>query len=872
MTISEILSDFKIDIQKIKVYEHFKKTFREKTCLKLVDLMLSDKFRNTFKSNHIELLERYKTFIQNDEIFIKYNQRFELGRHYPDDNKSIISLPRVMKHTIMKMLGWIDADMVSAHPTFACQVGKLANQPFHYIQQYIDDRDTILQNVIDTFSIPENPITRDEAKSLFNIMAYGGGFSTWKTGENSLNNKPILDIKTGNTLKFIKSFKRDCKTAKELIYQNNPEIIQKVKGKLILGSDELKRRVCSYFYGVIENDALYDLYQFLLNKHSIVDCEVSPEYDGMCFKPMENIDYQSLFDEFSDIYFNENNFRVNFKVKSYDRVRQDILDEMKILSETNVDVESVESVAICETAICETETPSPITITQSFSPIIITNENNFMIPVEILYLGSNDVSRFIAPKLSEIMKYSRILEIWIAYNERTHFWEKIKKPEATLATFLQKALNNTRQWLINQQTKNLSSGKQSDPQIEKELQQTCNWYAKASHKSDLSEMKDFLTTYICDDNFINTLDNNTYQLTFQNGILDLKTMKFRNGLVKEDYLTKCIPCNYVKPSLEQVSDVRKELLKICNNYESYLEYYLSLIGYCLTGDAEREQIFGYFRGQSASNGKSVIFEVLEDVMPNYVKKAENKLFDATFDMKKELPSFYGKRLIWVNELSEQKKDADRLKAFADGTTYSFGRNYATESEILNVIFKIIIVSNYSLNIKADNGVVRRFKLCQFNSKFDENYTEDNYEKLEFKKDKNFGTKLRNEFKMALIELLAQYGNHYWNEKNLKEYPIEWSEEASENMNDNNKFDVWFNENFTFDKNELKEEEKGLFVGKQFMTDMLPTDLRNVKINDELKRMRLNFTYDKGKRYKTAKGIYIGFGLKKQLVEEDTNRT
>lgn len=512
--------------------------------------------------------------------------------------------------------------------------------------------------------------------------------------------------------------------------------------------------------------------------------------------------------------------------------------------------------------------PSPITITQTFSPIVITSEEKFMIPVEILYLGCNDIARFVAPKLSEIMKYSRILEIWIVYNEHTHFWEKIKKPEATLSTFLQKATNNTRQYLVNKQTLNLSSGKQSDGHIEKELRTSSDWYSCFSQKSYLSMIKDFLTTYICDDEFINRLDDNKYQLTFQNGILDLKTMKFRNGLFKEDYLTKCIPCDYVKPTKDQMNEVKRELLKICNNNDSHLKYYLSLIGYSLTADSDKEQIFGYFRGQSASNGKSVIFEVLEEIMPNYIKKADNKIFDVNFDMKKELPSFYGKRLIWVNELSELKKDSDRLKALSDGTTYSFGRNYAVESEILNVLFKIIIVSNYSLNIKADNGVVRRFKLCQFNSKFDEKYTQDNYERLEFKKDKNFATKLRTDLKMALIELLAQYGNYYWNEKNLKSYPDEWNEEAMENMNDNNKFDTWFNENFTTDLLEIKEGEKGLFVGKQFMTEMLPSNLQNVKINDELKRMRINFTYEKTRRYRTNKGVYVGFGLKKQDQENE----
>jgi len=784
-------------------------------------------FNTHHYSGELDTLSNYYNNLdENGMVKINYAKNEIQGRYKLPNCLS--SIRRIYRNHLLHET-YYDFDMVNSCATILLYLGlKHNSKNLRCLRLYNNNRQKWFNKIKKEFKCDNK-----KAKEIMTSLTFGANL-TFKDDELTAYKNSLLliqnELKETHLYDYIETQKSGLSWLAKLIQTVETEIVVGLIKHVELNYPQLTyNKFCD------TSNAIYELDGFKLSKENVDNFGGPDAVIGIINEWLIENSYNSI----------------SFINKSMDE---------------KIDLERV---AICETDNVDIERPSPITITQTFSPIIITNENNFMIPVEILYLGSNDISRFIAPKLSEIMKYSRILEIWIAYNERTHFWEKIKKPEATLSTFLQKALNNTRLWLVSQQTKNLSSGKQSDPTIEKDLTQTSNWYFNASSKSRLSEMKDFLTTYICDDNFINTLDNNTYQLTFQNGILDLKTMKFRNGLVKEDYLTKCIPYDYVKPSLEQVSDVRKELLKICNNDKSHLEYYLSLIGYSLTGDAEREQIFGYFRGQSASNGKSVIFEVLEDIMPNYVKKAENKLFDATFDMKKELPSFYGKRLIWVNELSEQKKDADRLKAFADGTTYSFGRNYATESEMLNVIFKIIIVSNYSLNIKADNGVVRRFKLCQFNSKFDENYTEDNYEKLEFKKDKNFGTKLRNEFKMALIELLAQYGNHYWNEKNLKEYPIEWSEEASENMNDNNKFDVWFNENFTFDENELKEGEKGLFVGKQFMTDMLPTDLRNVKMNDELKRMRLNFTYDRTKRYKTAKGIYVGFGLKK-LDEEDTN--
>jgi len=326
MSIYKFLSEFKITTKNLKKYKSFQKVFRERTSKKLVNLMLSERFRGTFKPNHIELLERYSKFIKNDIVFIKYHQAKGLGRHYSDNDKSIITLPRVMKHTIMKYLGWIDIDMVSAHPNFACEVGKRAGREFRYIKQYLDNREQILQNIIDTFSLPENPITRDEAKSLFNIMAYGGGFNTWLNSDSGLDGKEIKDIKMGETYRFIMNYKRDCRDAKDLIYLNNPDIIDAVKGDLEVGCDELKRKVCSYFYGIIENEILFCLYKYLLDDNLIIDGEVSPEYDGLCFKPKEDVDYQEKVDVFSNQLFTENNFRVNFKVKAYDRVRQDIID------------------------------------------------------------------------------------------------------------------------------------------------------------------------------------------------------------------------------------------------------------------------------------------------------------------------------------------------------------------------------------------------------------------------------------------------------------------------------------------------------------------------------------------------------------------
>ena len=92
-----------------------------------------------------------------------------------------------------------------------------------------------------------------------------------------------------------------------------------------------------------------------------------------------------------------------------------------------------------------------------------------------------------------------------------------------------------------------------------------------------------------------------------------------------------------------------------------MEYYLSILGYTFTGDSTKEQMFWYLRGQLAENGKSVVFEVLEKIMPNYVMKANSDVLDKGADLRKEVATWLGLKLLWLNEVSVKKKDEDLLK-------------------------------------------------------------------------------------------------------------------------------------------------------------------------------------------------------------------
>jgi hypothetical protein len=252
------------------------------------------------------------------------------------------------------------------------------------------------------------------------------------------------------------------------------------------------------------------------------------------------------------------------------------------------------------------------------------------------------------------------------------------------------------------------------------------------------------------------------------------------------------------------------------------------------------------------------------ILPNYVIKGTNTFLDKGVDLKKEVPTWKGKRIVWLNELSTKLKDEDIVKSVCDGTDFKYNRNYATEAKKIAIDFKLICVSNNSLNIKGDAGIERRFKLCQFNAQFKDGTTVDDIATLQFKKDKKFGDDLCGIYRDALLHLIFNYSKEYLQTNNLKPYPVEWNDEAKENMADNNKFQEWFEENF--------EVGLGFACGRLELESYLPQQFKTLSLKDELTRMKIPFKYDakKEKRYagKKSKGIYEGFKIKEDLDEEN----
>jgi hypothetical protein len=111
-------------------------------------------------------------------------------------------------------------------------------------------------------------------------------------------------------------------------------------------------------------------------------------------------------------------------------------------------------------------------------------------------------------------------------------------------------------------------------------------------------------------------------------------------------------------------------------------------------------------------------------------------------------------------------------------------------------FKFFLCSNVLFNVGKDaDAVFNRYKECSFNSHFDIEREEDNYETLEFKADKNLPDILLSDYKEELIHLFIGYALKYYKNGGMPPLPAEFAKATALTKIKNNVFAVWFWDNF-----------------------------------------------------------------------------
>ena len=478
---------------------------------------------------------------------------------------------------------------------------------------------------------------------------------------------------------------------------------------------------------------------------------------------------------------------------------------------------------------------------------LIKNKKYLKLP--ILRAGANDIAQFIAPVLSTQVKY--FAKVWWTYDPHTALWKANEEPRAKIITFLQAKIDEAKATLT------YTIDRTDDEEIKKGLQKYEKEYiqhrAVVASGGFADNLKKYLTDYLYEKDCNKLFDRNLGVLPFKNGVLDLKTKKFRNGLKQTDYLTRTIDFNYQLPTDEQKARVRKELKKICNWNDKHLDYYASTFGYALTGEASKEQVFFYMRGQKASNGKSTLPEALNLILKGLCTNCTSTTFSAkNAQIHKAVGTWGGLKILWVDEM-EGKQNDEILKQTANGTAIKYNKMYAEEQE-MEIGFKLFVASNHTMESNGDEGVNRRHILLQMNSDFREHFAEDNYETCEFKVNKKLPDELANELKYAVIDLLTDYSKAYYDDGGLKPYPPEWAEENKDAIADNNKFKSWFEDTF-----ECGADEEVYQCHKEELEWRLKqSGYDKIKWKDKLTGMKVKFRYDSQARQGRRKGWYYGF--------------
>jgi len=472
-----------------------------------------------------------------------------------------------------------------------------------------------------------------------------------------------------------------------------------------------------------------------------------------------------------------------------------------------------------------------------------------------------EIADIVKPEIEKIMRYNDDVKKYYVFCEKTGVWNISSDPDEIIARLLRKY---TKQALED----HLNSKPSDENEIKKHKKETknilkCN--AIIDTASFMTKLKDYLKRLILDNNFCNKFNKNLYQIAFKNGLYDMRIKTLRPGLFYDDFICNPLQFDYEPSTPEQRQRVKDIVLKICNCNHSHLDYYLSILGYALTGDAEKEKAIWYFVGVSGNNGKTLIMDVLKSICPSYCVMMNTKaLAENSQNRHKHLNILnLAPRIIYLEELPKKGNiDVQIMKCLADGKSIVIEKMFGNTSEY-NVVGKLFTLSNHTPTFDNDGGTANRYRQCQFNTEFHEQF-EDDFDKLKFKADTTLADKLKNELKMALLDVLFEYAHDYYiSGKKLKPMPQEWIEKTKETVYDNSVV-----------KNYIEDHCE---VGEGFKLDRDDADQVCKSLNIQLSHFKDELSKISGVKYErsartssTRRGAWIGVRIKEAECSVDSD--
>jgi len=308
--------------------------------------------------------------------------------------------------------------------------------------------------------------------------------------------------------------------------------------------------------------------------------------------------------------------------------------------------------------------------------------------------------------------------IW--YEFQKHRWVVVEDGHTLLekiASDVTKELMNIYQYFGNET--NNKKNIYRDDNIKK-LQKLCCLISKLKDHNFGKTLVDACKKKFFDSKFEESLNENKMLLGFNNGIYDLETQCFRDG-VPDDRITFSVGYNYINfDENNKFMDKIMDFFHKIQPLEEMREYLLRLSASFLDGN-NKDQQFLIATGTGA-NGKSkyisLMFKTLGDyssTMPNTILTAKDNNCNGPSPF---LADKKGKRMIELHE--SEKEDSiqvGKMKELTGGDLIQTRKLFGDPTSFV-LQAKLLLICNKLPHIPSDDGGTwRRIRVIEFKSKF-----------------------------------------------------------------------------------------------------------------------------------------------------------
>jgi len=847
--------------------------------------LLKTTFNNPFckkkYTNEYTQLTHYRSLIDRGRAVVNYN-RYEnnpFGRSNPDNAIGLFSIRREIRHTLASER-FEDVDIEGAHPNFLEQILKYNVIECPCLQEYVNNRQSYFDLVIETFKLKSLPAVQDNPKllkelpkNLFIRILFGGGIYKWidtnfipKPEEQSDLKKPVEEFSvviarvnnwlSNSNIKIpakINDFIREVKRITKKIADANPELSEIVKAnKAKNGKTEynLNGSICSFFLQEKEIIILEQIFIYCKEKGYIGETNNSVLCaDGIMIE--KHLYKPELLKQLNVLVKLKTGFNLTFTNKAMDE------DYLKILDKNL-------------TFDLYTPTYSTGLIADYFR---IMYSNKFMVNNGKLYVYNGVYWR------EEIDKQNSTIHNFIDTTFYKHMVgyisEYISKKSAEIGAvpndanpankiklgMLQKQLDKLNEFLSHIQT-------------------------LRTHKNRVSLISDVLNKITCDHIKLNV---NPYLLAFTNKIYDLQTGVF----VKPKY-TQYISmttgwdwCDYYQKSeVDELDRIIDTIFPI----KDVKEYYLTALSTGLFGQ-QIEKIF--IANGVGGNGKSLInslmllacgdygYKLPSNVLLNEIKSGANP----------EVATMNMKRFVLTQEPDGKKRICSAtLKEITGDPTLNCRILYSNDTKTTLVLSLFLECNNLPKLDEVGVGVERRGDIIPFIGRFVDKNKYDQFTEQE-RKDMNIALgnphykteEFKQRYKQALITLLlGRFKTFAANGFNMPSLPKICKEKARDWLSTSDDIYSWFLEYYEKEPVDIDENDKSfiyidelyeIFTSSEYYTNMTKSDKRasNLKsftknINENLflqlyikqRGTRYGYNADKNEKFKHNKAYITTF--------------